>query len=1053
MRQVLSLAELRRGWGIPFAVGLTTLAAFVVLNILQRDLQKERFAAEVELVSSNFAARLETHLEARLHAGALLGATVTQYDGDDAARFRSDATVLHELFGDFQALNLVDAEGVIQLVTPQVGNEAALGLDLTTLPLPAATLARVDETGRLQVTPPLTLAQGGKGFVAYVPIFEEGRTRGYVNVVFRAAPLIRNALGEEPEPAYAYRVVDGEDVLFETTSDVSWSEMFGESRITVGDRMWQLKVAPTPARIQAASSFVDEALLVVGVILALITGSLARLVVDRQTSLEDSRKRFAEFVDASSDWYWEMDQDLRLTWCSDGIEDFFDLPKEQFIGRRRGDFRDPANDDEAWAMHHADLDARRPFRDFFYAIRVRGARRWVRVSGSPRFDRMGRFIGYRGTASDATETVASRNAVERANARLADAVERLEVIFSLWDSDDRLVFGNRAFREINKSIPNRIVPGTPFEDYLRAGVRHGHMPFSDMDEDSFVAMSVERRFDPTSEPFEITRADGTVLRLHEQLLEGGGIVTIATDVTRQRKNEAALRESEERLALAVRQLTIWDWNLDTGALYMSPGFAENLGYSAAEFEDITSGSVADIIHPDDAEGYRAKLEAHLNDPTGVFTNEHRFRTKSGDYKWYLAIGQAMVNEDGRVVRSAGVLTEITDRVELEQRLHQAHKMEAIGNLTGGIAHDFNNLLAVILGNFELIREADDPDKLPRYIEAGMKATRRGADLIKNMLSFARKSRLEPAPLDLNDLVAETQDWFGRILPENISLEAGLSADVWTIVVDPNHAQTALLNLILNARDAMADGGSLTIETENLRVEDDFIDEEGALIAPGPYVMLAVSDTGCGIPKSQLATVFEPFFTTKPPGAGSGLGLSMVQGFMKQSGGFVRVYSEVGTGTTFKLFFPAVRVNEKSVDAALPLKNVQISRDARIFLVEDEPAVLSVLSETLRNAGYQIHSATSGDAALAVWEEGPSFDLLITDIVMPGQLQGTHLAKALRERHPDLPVVFMSGYAREATVHGNGLRNEDIRLMKPVSKADLIAAVEKALKGAAFDDSV
>ncbi|SNS46303.1 PAS domain S-box protein [Antarctobacter heliothermus] len=1024
---------------------MATVAASVFFLSVQRGIQTERLVSETRVVGSNFAARLETHVATRLRAGKLLGLDFLRSDELELGSFRAKTKLLHELFGDFQALNWVDAQGVIRIVTPEEGNIQALDLNLNDLPIPSAALARAAETGEMQVTPQITLAQGGLGFVVYVPVAENTQRKGFLNIVFRTAPLMRTALGDDTGLSYAFRVLDGDDVFFSSEKDADFGDIMHESRIAVGNREWRLLTAPTPARLRDASNLIDEAILGFGVLLAALTGLLSRLVIDRQHSLEQSRTRFLDFASASSDWFWERDDTLRLTWFSRGIEDFFGVSREQLIGRSRGAFRDPeAGDDDAWTTHLSDLEARRPFRDFLYAVRVDGQRKWLRVSGAPRFDSNGVFLGYRGTASDTTELVRSRSEVEQANARLAEAVEGLVETFSLWDDEDRLVFGNRAFRDLNKTIPEYTVPGTPFETYLRAGVDEGQMTDLEGREDDFMARSLAQRYDPDAQPFEIERSDGIILRLHEQKLEQGGIVTVGLDVTRERRNEEALRKSQERLALAVQQLSIWDWDLRTDKLYMSPGFATHLGYSAHEFEDIKSASITSIIHPDDVDRYQAKLKAHIEDPRSIFSNEHQFRTKSGAYKWFLAIGQTIVDDTGQAIRSTGVLTDITKRVELEGQLRQAQKMEAIGNLTGGVAHDFNNLLAVILGNLELIKEADNVNSIVPFVNAGIEATNRGADLVKSMLGFARRSRLQPMVVDLNTLLQETKTWFGRALPENVDVEFALATDLWTTKTDPALAQNAVLNLVLNARDAMPSGGKLTVETTNVTLGKDDLDVESESIAPGRYAVLAVTDTGEGIPQDNLDAIFQPFFTTKPPGSGSGLSLSMVQGFMKQSGGMVRVSSDPQVATTFRLFFPAVFAQDSTRVAETDKILRRSAPTTRIFLVEDEDAVRGVLAETLCRAGYTVQTARSGDAAYADWQTDHDFDLLITDIVMPGHLQGTDLARKLRERHPRLPVVFLSGYAKEATVPDNALRSNDVRLMKPVSKVDLFAAVETAL---------
>lgn len=385
---------------------------------------------------------------------------------------------------------------------------------------------------------------------------------------------------------------------------------------------------------------------------------------------------------------------------------------------------------------------------------------------------------------------------------------------------------------------------------------------------------------------------------------------------------------------------------------------------------------------------------------------------------------------------------IQDRDVAETALSKAQRMEAIGNLTGGVAHDFNNLLAVVLGNLELMKDEDKDAARERMIDAAIDATIRGADLTRNMLAFARRARLDPKVLNLNDVVRSTENWAGRTLPATVEVETSPLAGLWQVEADESSTESALLNLILNARDAMPDGGKLTIETANVRIDDEYVAARHEEMEAGRYVMLAVSDTGTGISPAVQKQIFDPFFTTKTPGAGSGLGLSMIEGFTRQSGGAVRVYSEPRVGTTFKLFFKA---RTDGIEAPAP-DQAQVgqidSGAASIFVVEDEPAVLKILVATLQKAGYRVRSVKSGDEAFEQFKADPAVDFLVTDIVMPGKLQGAMLAKDLRKLRPSLPVVFKSGYANEATMHGNGLRPEDIRLMKPVRSVDLLKALEK-----------
>ncbi len=388
--------------------------------------------------------------------------------------------------------------------------------------------------------------------------------------------------------------------------------------------------------------------------------------------------------------------------------------------------------------------------------------------------------------------------------------------------------------------------------------------------------------------------------------------------------------------------------------------------------------------------------------------------------------------------------DVTERRALERRIRATERLEAIGQLTGGIAHDFNNQLAVIMGNLELLAEENGEKDKTLALRAALKACGRSADLTKNLLSFSRKSHLKPQTIDLNALVRDASSWMQRTIPATIQVETSLLAGLWSTRLDANALENALLNLVINARDAMPDGGTLTLETSNMRIDQPYLQSRLEDLPVGQYVMLAVSDTGTGIAEEDLDRIFQPFFTTKAVGEGSGLGLPSVHGFVRQSGGTVRVYSELGTGTTFKLYFPAEAVVDRVLQRANPSDVTTVTEGARLLVVEDAADVLDLLKRTLDGAGYDVVVARNGDIGYETFKSDPNFDLLITDIVMPGEILGTRLAKDIREIRPDLPVVFITGYATEAAMYGNGLRSEDIRLMKPVARSDLLHAVEQAL---------
>jgi len=371
-------------------------------------------------------------------------------------------------------------------------------------------------------------------------------------------------------------------------------------------------------------------------------------------------------------------------------------------------------------------------------------------------------------------------------------------------------------------------------------------------------------------------------------------------------------------------------------------------------------------------------------------------------------------------------------------------MEAVGQLTGGIAHDFNNLLAIMMGNLELVRDTVAGDaRATDLIERGVRAAERGAALTHRLLAFSRRQRLQPSLINMNELVADLVDMLRRTLRETVEVNIRTAESLWLCEVDRPQLENALLNLAINARDAMAGGGTLLIETANCELDAEFAAARTE-VTPGHYVLLSVSDDGAGIPGEALEHVFEPFFTTKEVGKGSGLGLSMVYGFVKQSGGHVEIESTPGEGTTIKIYLPrALAPAESRVEQKL--QTIRAAKGERVLLVEDDAEVRDLAIELLKDMGYRVAAAEAAEAAMARLEDDREFDLLLTDIVLPGGVNGVEMSLRMRERIPQLRIVYMTGYADDALRHQALPDERATYLAKPFRKAELSAALEKALR--------
>jgi PAS domain S-box-containing protein len=497
------------------------------------------------------------------------------------------------------------------------------------------------------------------------------------------------------------------------------------------------------------------------------------------------------------------------------------------------------------------------------------------------------------------------------------------------------------------------------------------------------------------------------------------------DVSAEVRRERALRESERRFRELIEgSMQGVAINQRGRIVYANEALCRMLGYA----RDEVAGQDRWLpVAPDDLE--RVKRLQRRRDPQRF---AFRGRRKDGQLLW-LECMVRRIEWDGAPAWQV-VLMDVTERRQAEERLLQAQNMDAVGQLTGGLAHNFNNLLAAILGNLDIIRQADLlPPTEARMLDSAVAAASRGARLVQSQLAFARRQQLNSKRIDVSELVARMAELLRQALGPAIQLDAPRPIEPHFATVDPALLEAALLNLALNARDAMPAGGRLTIEMRNVQLDADEPDAQ-----PGRYVMLAVSDTGTGMAKEVRERVFEPFYTTREVGAGAGLGLSMVYGFVKQSGGHVRLYSEPGVGTSFKLFLPAAG----GPAAAEPTAAGRL-RGLRVLLVEDDAEVSATVLAMLGALGCEATTARDGPQALSALRGAAAFDLLLTDVVLPGGLRGPELAAAALAMRPGLKTLFMSGYAPQAALT-NAAFPSGALLSKPFRRAELARALLRTI---------
>jgi PAS domain S-box-containing protein len=511
---------------------------------------------------------------------------------------------------------------------------------------------------------------------------------------------------------------------------------------------------------------------------------------------------------------------------------------------------------------------------------------------------------------------------------------------------------------------------------------------------------------------------------------------------------AALRNTEQQFKQLVTGITdVGIYMLDRDGIVTSwnPGAERIKGYTDTE---VIGKHFSIFYTPEDRASGLPERALGIAVREGKFETENWRVRKDGTRFWASILIDPIRDEaTGEIIGFAKITRDMTERRAMQEQLHQSQKMEAVGQLTGGVAHDFNNLLTVILGNLERMgRQLSGADaKVRSSLDQVMKAAQRAATLTSQLLAFSRRQPLNPRPTDVNRLVQGMSDLIRRTLGENIAVETVSAAGLWRVDIDPNQLESALLNLAVNARDAMPNGGKLTIETANTHLDEDYTSQY-IEVSPGQYVCICISDTGVGMTKEVMDRAFDPFFTTKPIGQGTGLGLSQVFGFVKQSGGHIRLYSEVGQGTTVRIYLPRSRSTAEELDVPNPQAVAVGPHPETILVVEDDDGVRAYTTESLRDLGFSVLEASDGPSALRVLDTHPEIRLMFTDVGLPG-MNGRELAERARQHRPDLPILFTTGYARNAIVHQGRLDPGVELITKPFTVAQLGVRVRQILDSA------
>ncbi len=775
---------------------------------------------------------------------------------------------------------------------------------------------------------------------------------------------------------------------------------------------------------------------------------LRRTVKDRDRRYDEVREsedRFRNMADHAPVMMWVTDPQGNCTYLNRQWYAFTGQTREEAEGLGWLDATHPDDMAEAGRIFLKANAAAVPFRLEYRLRCADGSYRWAIDAASPRFGHDGAFLGYIGSVIDIDERRTAEDSLRHANALLAAVMEAVPGVVYAKDRAGRMLAANRGTADL-VGKPLLEIIGRTDREFLDDPAQAAAVEVNDrrimakndvevLEEKVSLPDGTCATWLSTKAPFR--DADGMVV----------GLVGSSIDISERKRAEEALLHLNETLEDVVIERTaerdrMWETSpdlmlvTDLAGVFrrVNPAWTTMLGYDAAE---LVGHHVNEFVLPEDH--YHTEEALPLTADGKRPSIEVRYRHKDGSVRWIswvAAPAEDMTYATGRDVTAEKEQAEAL--AQTEEQLRQAQKMEAVGQLTGGLAHDFNNLLTAVTGGLELLAAKlakGEYDKVDRYITMAQTGANRAAALTQRLLAFSRRQTLAPKPTDVDRLIAEMEEIIDRTLGPTIEVNVVSANGLWPILVDAPQLENALLNLCINARDAMPEGGRLTIETGNKALDARAAAAQD--LPPGDYVSLCVTDTGTGMAAEIIERVFDPFFTTKPIGEGTGLGLSMIYGFVRQSGGQVRVYSEVGQGTTMCLYLPRLLGSHDPADPTqVPTVRHRAEHGQTVLLVEDEISIRELVSEILGDAGYRVLTANNGPMGIALLQSNERIDLLVTDVGLPGGLNGRQVADAGRIVRPALKVLFVTGYAANAAVGAGHLDKGMEVLTKPFNILEL-----------------
>ena len=769
-------------------------------------------------------------------------------------------------------------------------------------------------------------------------------------------------------------------------------------------------------------------------------------------ALAESEERYRSLVQDLETGILMADLSEGITFANPAAEKTFGVQKDGLVGRNLKEFMS----NEEYAAVRAQTSRRREGKRDSYEIsicRADGEQRRLQVTAVPQMDESGSLVGTFGTMLDITESTLLKQRLEEERTLLVTLMENIPDYIYFKDLQSRFVLNNKAHAELlGRSSPQELLGRTDFDFFSR---EHALKAYAD-------EQHIIRTGKPVIDTVEKVTLPGqpdtwmstTKMPLRDGVGNVIGTFGVSRDITERRCVEEALEQSEEhfRNMFTNAPFGVFHSTIDGKLLRANPAVARIFGYASPEelIETVNRTSLADVIYEN--RETRARVIQEVAAARGGWVQfTDRYRRKDGQAGNAKLSIRTYGSSNNRGTELEGFVEDVTERFRAEQeqkklqeQLQQSQKMEAVGRLAGGIAHDFNNLLTVINGFSEMAlgRTAIGAD-LQNDLHEIKRATRRAATLTSQLLAFSRKQILQPRVLNLGELVAGMEEMLKRLLGEDVDVHVHRPEDLWSILADQGRIEQVVMNLCVNARDAMPEGGVLSIETSNVILNEDYSSEHIA-VRKGDYVLLAVSDTGSGMAPEVQSRLFEPFFTTKEIGKGTGLGLSTVYGIVKQSEGYVFCYSEVGKGTTFKIYLPRASGEPLSLRSARETAPKPVRGTELIMLVEDDEAVRRLTAAILESGGYSVIPAGNGEEALEkLGASRQPVDLLVTDVVMPG-MDGSEVARRVSKQCPSVGVLFISGYTEDAIVH-NGVLDPGVEfIQKPLDGTALLGKVRAVL---------